>query len=609
MLHLSADVEQQINRLGPSKIISAALDFPRHAYDYRGWADRVNVLRWPRGADDFATCVIIVDSTRLASLKAMALADYNDYLASLPAPSTQKYSFRPSVQLEAMLAPAEAGEAAETYYPATNGQTNWTPITVETSFIKWKLYPLTAIPLAIPGDGTELWAVPLVDLRYFFRATGLQKFIGTDQYESEPNEMSSISVPDTTVADPLTWMPPLRWYPTDAAAPSHYVAMAGLKVARSINAVTQRGSATDLQADGMGWRVVNRDVSTNFNAPFGFTKHNSYTGIVCDYPDDPTKNYRTNPVTYSSYHEDAIRLHAYLGNAISGGEADRTLKNYVDVTKLQFMFRCTGDSYFYQITTKRTVDNPTATTDFDIDTNGIGSDERKFVPRVYLPIECSSRYPTVGEYDALVVIAKRWSLLYSLWRKKECYLKFPYLAPVIPNGYVYLIEWSFAGSDFSTTYNACTPFETTPDTGESQRERMLVRIDGEGAFLDGLGGKYAWTEMAMDQNGQIIVKPNYRRQGFVKNVNGISFNYNYAQDYNLGVAVPIGLVVYAEVFDSYIDTETGLVFDNVRFVCPNLVQFVVPDSLTPGTTGGTIQQYNYDGSFSPSKRVIVKVLG
>lgn len=533
---LTADVESQINRLGPAEVIARSL-----GGDPSAWPSRINQLVWPRGADTFACCLLTLTDEQADQVESSVLAQASSWTEGDP---------RPYLVLSALLAPAEGASAAESYAPA-----DIDPVAVETELVGWKLYPLAPVRLPeadVDDDYGGMWLLPLVDARYFWRLTPLN---------SGGSGSGSGSGSYHTVDDPPAagnWMPDLRAWPDDTSPPANYVEIENNGTSRGIGPWTSRGVAADQQAAMENWRVVCRDVRSNYNAAPGATQHSSFTGVLSDYPDGPTEvsflasfdvddggsGYEvgdtilvsggtstyssrlrvtgvddlgavlagtlTNEGAYSSppagtlnttggtgtgltltatfstgdgpsYHKDAIRLAAYEGNLIAGGLADGRTARHLVPTKVHVLFPVTSDDAYWGVLVTKSVADPTATTDLAEDADGPTVGERDHVPKAVLGVESNGRAPATADRADLVTAAKQWTLLYHLWRRRQAYFKYPGIAPVIPNGYAERIVWNFAADDFSTIYvghaDATGTDDNLGDGGGPERVRFL-RVTG-----------------------------------------------------------------------------------------------------------------------------------
>ncbi len=563
------EVEEQVNRLGPQKIIASAFDWPHKNLDYHGWADTLNSLWWPRGGDEFSTLFLIITDAQADLLE--------ENIAAQVAATTAFAAPRPYVVLSAILAPAEGTRPAEAYSPC-----GITPQMVEDaggiSLHEWKLYPLTPvrIPKTSTGDRfTGLWLLPLVDIRYYHRAVALNSLTGGTQIAASDD--GDFPFPllrvDHAESDP-DWMPDLLGPPDDTTEHSHYVAISNNGTHPSVDAHTSWGTAVDVQAKMNNWRIVCRDVRSEYNDPDpDADQHTDFTGVVSDYPDDYEVESDLSLID-PTYHRNAMELGEYAGNLISGGESDSPVVQDLIARKLQFLFRISGDDTYYTIVLKADIEDPASVADFSEDTDGLGTVERTHIPKVFLGVEAGSRAPISQHRLALVAAAKQWMFLYFLWRRRQAFYKFPGIAPLVPNGHASLIKWTFSSTEFSTTYVAIEGIEGTDDGFCAVREGKWGRIDGEGAIADQLDGKYAWTEMEdTTAGGTFSVKAN-GVVGYVRNVGGASENANYAQDDASKRAVPVGLIVWMKPGTPYLDEETGDIFDHWRFTTPDLLQVV-----------------------------------
>lgn len=586
LLSYNEVIEAQINRLGPTEIINSAYDWPRKSPPFQGWTDTINSLWWPRGADNFSSCILLLDDARVAKIKALIDAQVNaDY---------SYQSVRPYLTLHAMLAPKEGATPGEGYNPANIAAistTNRAIAATETELMAWKLYPLPPVPLTdVDASDTfqGMWLLPLVDLRYFYRNVPLNKREGGSSSSAVQGGLEFPLI-DIDHEEQPDWMPPLRAYPDDLAGPLHYEAIPNNGTHPEIDPIWSWGPAADKQARMENWRVVCRDVRSNYNAEDGQTQHTEFTGVLADYPDAHD--------AVRSYHLDACRLAAVTGNVIAGGLCDQEVVFDFVARKLQFLFRINSDNTAYSILLYTTTGGPTLRTQFYPDNNGPGIEERTHVPKVFLGPVASSRYPEGTHYDDLLTAARQWALLYHLWRRKQAFFKFPGIAPVIPNGHAAVIKWDFSANDMSTTYVAVEGVEGTDDDGiTNEREGRWGRIDGEGLATDGLAGWYAWTELE-DADGTFSVMEN-GIVGTVQGVNGEEETFQPARDDADKVGVPIGFRVFMKPGTPYLDIDTGTIFDHFRFTTADIMQPVriIPGGRTNsrGEVEGYVLRYNPD---------------
>ncbi len=355
LLGFNASVEEQVNRLGPTKLINTAYDWPRKTYDDRGWTDSVNSIWWPHGGDDFASCVLLLDDARntlvnnsvnaqvasVATRYAVASAtvvtggtsyvtgdtvtlDTGTYITAAvftvtaesgtvvslavtnggsysvtptnPAtPSTttgvghgltinvtyvtDSVSPRPHLIISAMMSPKEMARVSEKYLPA--GFSPADDEDDETELIAWKMYPLPPVPLTQADLGKGLWLLPLVDFRYFWRTSALLPLTGGST-TSQTDPWPVLSIDHTARPD---WMPDVLGYPDDGSEPADFDEIIDNGTHPSIEGHANRGHAADKQADMEGWRIVCRDVRSNYNATAGDTQHSTFAQMVSDYPD------------------------------------------------------------------------------------------------------------------------------------------------------------------------------------------------------------------------------------------------------------------------------------------------------------------------------------
>lgn len=578
LLAFTPEVEAQINRMGPTDIITSAYDWPRKQYKYHGWTDTINSLWWPRNGDDFATCLLVIDDVRADALEAS--------IAAQVAATASNVAPRPYVILSAMMSPKEGYLDAEGYSPASYNPS--AALSSEVELMAWKLYPLA--PVRLPEvDGSDtfvgLWLLPLVDIRYFQRTSSLNSLTdGTTTAQGDPFPILRIQKTDTP-----DWMPVLREWPDDSAEPGHYVAIPNNGTHPGIGSDWAWGKAADFQAGIENWRIVCRDVRSGYNAASGQTQHTDFTGVLADYPDDPAGTY--------SYHLDAIRLAAVAGNLITGGLSDSAAVQDLIARKLVCLFRVHGDDAWYQIVVYPNQEDPTDVSHISEDTDGLGTEERTYTPRIVMGVEANSRSPISSHRADLLVAAKQWALLYYLWRRKQCFYKYPGIAPLMPNGHSAIIRWDFSQFKWETTYVAIEGVEGNEDANCCfVRQPFYACIDGEGAIADGLDGWYSWTEHD-DSTGTLVPKT-AGRVGYVRNVDGQSASSNPARSTANKRAVPVGLIVRMIPGTPYLDVTTGEVWDNLRFDTDDLLQ-VVKLSLTGernsyGHYGAVVKRWNPD---------------
>lgn len=438
LLQPEAPIREEINRLGPVKQIAATLDWPQKFQGLRGWTDKLNSLWWPGGGDTFSTLVTVLDEPRLVLLARL--------LAALEGAKDPNDSSQPYVILSAIMAGKETDFGPEMWPP------NVAPTTIgdllPRTLMEWKLYPLQAVNLSAIdpvffNDGVPgMWLLPLVDTRYFRRNTALNQIICADPY------------PDFTYDpdNPQCWMPPLRGYPQDAGLPSNYVAITDLKTYPGINGSWRWGDAVNVQASMENWRVVCRDVRSTFNSPLAGAgnQHSSFTGILCDYPIPKP----VGPAAEVGYHADALYWHSLLvdnktATRKGGGPCDYSTLYQSIPDRLQFLFNgATPTSPDTQVILKRNVPYPGASTDFSLVDREMTDSEKEYVPGVHLQTDGSL------SVIQMVADAAQWSLIYYLWRRPQAFLKFPCIAPVIPNGHTAAIRWDFSEELWETTYIA-----------------------------------------------------------------------------------------------------------------------------------------------------------
>lgn len=569
LMSFTPEVEAQVNRLGPRAVIASAYDWPPKTYDYHGFADTINCLWWPRGGDQFSSLFLIIDDTRATKIKSSIQAQWDALSPGLGKART----VRPHLVLQALLAPTESDQAPEVYEPAnmTSGDVSTTD---ETELMAWKLYPLPPVPLAAV-DGADtfegLWLLPLVDIRYFYRLGP----IDSDRDDYSGSGQSSFPVANVDTDEQADWMPPLRAYPDDSAQPGDYVPIANNNTHPGIATITNRGVAADLQATMENWRVVCRDVRSNWNA-LGGTAHTDFTGIVCDYPDNATVGHLLfaevesggtgyvvgdvltlsggtfsaaatitvdnvdefgavtevsvttggtytvapdNPIVTtggtgdggcevnglfgsgSSYHRDALGL-AFNQYVTAGGLTQPAVTAELVARKLRIRFRIANSTATYEIDIYPTVARsafPGSTSDLDEDQTEPTTEEKLYLPKVVLGVECPSTNPTGSTRTDLVTAAKQWSILYYRWRSLQCYIKYPKIAPVMPNGYASIIKWEFSATKFETTYVAVDGIGGTQDdglagTGGTGSDGFWARLTAKQYVTNGFIA-YSWTKV------------------------------------------------------------------------------------------------------------------
>lgn len=438
LFDVTPQAERRINRLSPVATISRTFDWPQTFGGFRGWTDTFNSLWWPRGAEQFATCVLVIDDARNDLLTSCITAQR----AALP--SGQR--IWPYLILSAYLAPEDNGLPAEGFAPR-----GVDPVLVETELMGFKLYPLTPINVSSLDSSNVvrgLWLLPLVDIRYFMRNVPLNGVTGGSSGSGAGGEYPIISV---TRGETPDWMPPLRAFPQDQTSPVWYTAIANQGTVRSIGSDSRLGKAADAQAAMQGWRIVNRDVRTNYNRPDGFLPHNQFTGVVTDYPE----NWSLPVDLVTGYHLDAIQFLEENRTRYAGGMSDVRTVDELMYRKIQFVFDIVGDTEAsYSVTLKLNVSPAETTADFSEDFDGPDAQEKTQIPVVYLGPTVSSRDPGPTEHAALVTAAKQWFLIYCYWRREQAYIKFPGIYPVIPNGHAQMIRWDFRSTLCETTYIA-----------------------------------------------------------------------------------------------------------------------------------------------------------
>ncbi len=607
LLQVSWELEEKINRLGPVKLVSGSYDWPNpnHNESFRGWTDKLNSLWWVDEADNFATCVLLLDDSR------------NDLLSQLveAQPTSLDCWHIPYVILSARLQPNRGevtGKPGTYAYPAESfipgGQV--TGVSVETPLVEWKMYPLQTVNLtSLTSDEAfrGLWLLPLVCIRYFYRNVPLNPYVRGSSSSSCGTEPGYpiIEINRDSVAN---WMPELKAYPKDLSGPANYVPIIGNGTWPAINGSMRWGTAGVLQSRMENWRIVCRDVRSEFSIPGGGANpHNEFTGVVADYPEDWSL---ADP---QSYHIDACNFLLQPKSRLAGGDCDTRILDELTSRKLQVLFNVKGTEAFYSVTIAATVDYPTTQAHLTEDVNGPSPDEAKVIPSVNLGVQASSRNPDSVEHDQLVTAAKTWALSYYAWRHKQAYMVFPGIYPVIPNGHSKVIRWDFGGdiNTWRTTYIALEGVQGTEEPYQVVRTPFYARIDGEGAIQDGLHGFYAYTEL-LDSNGELTTHPD-PRIGYVRGVNGQTESYNPARDEAGKVAVPVGLVVWLKPGVPYLDVTTHKIFDHYLFTTTDLLQVVrlkQPLEVNSfGHLGAVIQRFNPDTkTLVDSKDIWVLVL-
>lgn len=673
------EAEAQVNRMGPTGIITQAYDWPRSAPPFRGWTDTVNSLWWPRGADEFASCLLLLTDEEADLVEGLVAAQ----VAATPAGQAP----RPYLVLSALMAPKEGAKAAESYPAAGLSDADRLDAETAVELIAWKLYPLPPVRLPEAEGADEFtggWLLPLVDLRYFYRTVALNPRAGGSSSSTIGGgfEFPLLRIDHSETPD---WMPRLAAYPDDAAGPLDYEAIEGNGTHPEIEAHSSWGFAADKQARMENHRIVCRDVRSNYNAEEGRTQHASFTGVLADYPDDPTLDLfaagagiaarglgyevgdtltvtggtftsqatftvtavegggqvkavevatrgqysvaPANPVSVTggggadctltvvfvprTYHGDAIRLAAWPNNRIAGGPCDVPVVHDLMARKLQFLFEVYKDDFHYSILIAPDREDPTDILHFNEDTNGLGLEERKYTPKVFLGVDANSRYPEGAHRNDLVAAAKQWALLYYRWRRNQHYFVLPGVAPVIPNGHAAMIRWDFSSTLWQTTYVAVEGVEGTDDGFCVKREPFYARIDGEGLLEDAMDGFYAWTELD-DEDGEFTEREG-GRVGTIAGVNGENETDNPARDISDERCVPIGLRVRMIPGTPYLDATTGRIFDHLRFITRNLLEIIrlIPNAPTNsrGEPQGYVRRYDPDtGAVGDWKLCWVKLL-
>ena len=556
MLSLTPEVEDEINRLGPVKVMTGAYDWPNVFGGYQGWTDSINSIWWPQLAEQFATCIVVIDDARNDLLNQSILAQR--------AAVSSSEDIQPYVIISALLSPPEEGRPGEQFPP-----TGVSPVSVETPLIEWKMYPLAPINLTSLGLGETyrgMWLLPLVDIRYFHRNTALN----ITNYGSYSDE-DHAGYPHICAGndDYPGWMPPLLAYPKDASTPLYYTPIVGMGVQPTIDDGMAWAPAVDLQCEMNSLRVVNRDVRSNYSNISSSLSHNSFTGIVVDYPEDYSGG---SPV---GYHQDAMTIFNFSYMRVAGGKASATTLQEFIASKLQFIFESNSSDCFFSLTLRTTANYPVSVADFVEDTDGPSVYEKTIVPCVLLGLKIQNRDPTTSEKTALLAAAKQFFLMYCWWKRDQTYMRYPGIVPVIPNGHAATIRWDFQSNNFVTTYVALEGIEGSTEGSKNYTAKRLpfyARIDGEGSVNDGLQGVYAYTELT-DANGTLYVASNARK-GYVKNVQSSFVTLNPARDLANKVAVPVGLTVRIIPGKTYLDATTGAIFDHYLFETTDLMEVI-----------------------------------
>jgi len=591
LMDYPAEIERDINRLGPVKLVSGTYDWPKWYSGFRSWTDTVNSLWWPPEADKFATCVALIDDSRNDLINRVVSSQRARI--SVPSPGLHKpadWRF-PWLILSARLSPPAVGRPGEAFPPA-----GVLPVDKETPLIEWKLYPLAPINISSLDASNRfrgLWLLPLVDIRYFYRNVPLNDIGEGSSSSGCHGEGYPLIRVDRTKSP--NWMPPLLAYPQDKFPPSHYVSIVDNGTSPTINGASLFGEAADAQAKIENWRIVCRDVRSNYNVPVGVNKepHNEFTGVIADYPE----RFDVDEELIEGYHIDVCKFIDSFQARRAGGLSDvRSLDEFIART-LQFVFEIVDDDYFYSVTIGSLVDFPTSVTHFAEDVDGPDEEEKKIIPAVMIGKRAPSRSPNTAEKNDLITAATQWSLLYHLWRRKQAYFKFPGIFPIIPNGHAHAIRWDFSSAgEFATTYIALEGVQGTNQNYCVKREPFYARIDGEGALEDNLHGHYAWTKL-LDKDGELVDYPNPRK-GYVAGVNGQFVSVNPARDEAGKVAVPVGLVVWLKPGVPFLDVHTCTISDHFRFTTGDLLQII---KLKPnmernkyGHLGAIIRRWNPD---------------
>lgn len=555
LLAVTPEVETAVNRLGPVKMISGTYDWPHVFGGYRNWTDSLNSLWWPRTASQFSTCVLLIDDARNDLITNSMLAQR----AATPAGENRP----PSLVLSCLLSPPEGQRPGDAFPP-----TGVAPVTVETVFVEWQMYPLAPVNLtSLTSDERfrGLWLLPLVDIRYFERNVAFHN--GDGSSSSSGNACEAYPLVCAGDSDYPSWMPPLRAYPQDLTAPMYYAPISGMGVQPTITSAMDKLTAVDLQAEMNNLRVVCRDVRSKYNVTSPLPPHDKFTGVVADYPE----NYAMGQT--NSYHLDAMAIFGSTGMRLAGGISTTSTLPDFTAKKLQFLCEVNSSDCFYSITLQANTNFPYTINDFSEDVDGPNTSEQQTVPAVLLGIKIQDRTPTDNEKKALLDAAKQWFLIYRWWRYDQTYMRYPGIVPVIPNGHAATIRWDFQSTNFQTTYVALEGVEaSSPDSRKYAAKRLpfYARIDGEGLVDDALQGVYAWTEL-IDDNGT-LAEANNSRRGYVAGVNGYYATLNPARDEANKVAVPVGLTVWLRPGKVFIDMITGECFDHYLFNTTDLMQ-------------------------------------
>jgi hypothetical protein len=596
LAYYGEEIQKDINRLAPVSLISGTYDWPKWYSGFRGWTDTVNSLWWPQGADKFATCVLLIDDSRNDQLVRL--------LDRITADQGTTSRHWPHLVLTTSLSPPYAEQPGESFPNA-----GLPPVRQLTRFVEWKLYPLAPVNVTAVANDQErfrgLWLLPLVDVRYFMRNTSLKVLLSGSSSSSGsgcPGEKEGIQVHRDQSPD---WMPPLLTYPQDLFPPANYVAIPN-DTHPDITAGTPFGEAADMQAQIENWRVVCRDIRTNYNVVQGGLAHTEFTGVVSDYPEDWSL---ANP---ESYHIDACNFIDDFRSRVAGGQCDVRSLDKLTARKLQFLFGVRGDDVFYGVVIRAKVNYPKTLDDLEEDVSEPTEDEKKLTPTVVLGVQAPGRSPSPEQHTDLVDAARQWALLYYAWRHRQAYLKFPGIYPVVPNGHAQAIRWDFSCDAYETTYIALEGVQGTGGLRHSvTRQPFYARIDGEGSIDDALQGYYAWTEM-LDKDGNFHDHPSPRR-GYVAGVNGEYETINPGRDDGGKVAVPVGLVVWMKPGVPFLDVRTCMIFDHYRFTTSSLLQIVKvheeAERNAYGHYSGVVQRWNPDTKgFVDSEDIWVIVL-
>ena len=253
----SEDVEAEVNRLGPADLITQSLD-PQDAHSqYQDWPSTINVIRWPQGADNYATAIFLLTDDQVAAI-ATSISDRS------------AYGVNESVAIWAEMGVGETYPPAGIPAPGTSGVAEDDRVIA----IAWKMYPLAPYKVAIESDPhVGLWLCPFVDQRYFARWG------------------QSTTLQTTLPGVALVPMPVLgdHW-PFGPSSPDNGLLSDVTSTHPKINTATRIGEAWNIGAGWLGGRIVCRDVASYYSGYSEDLSHSVYGGIVLDLPDEAARD-------------------------------------------------------------------------------------------------------------------------------------------------------------------------------------------------------------------------------------------------------------------------------------------------------------------------------